>query len=602
MNLNRFESQMTRFIPSFAGFTEWTASIPKMYWDVKSQEQRIFGLCRMLDKVICYADMLGDNVDEIAKTLQDIEDGKLDPIIEAAIAQWFEDNQPQIETDILALQAALPITEFDENNTVKDAIDAANSSITTINDEIGNGFDSVNTVTKAVNDLNDAVTDLENLSFSEEIEGANAIIREVYDNSTYVVQGLCRFPYDNPIYTAVALQNGGNSSVNLVIYNGTTKASETELTLGHASIISYNDGKLYVTGFNENKNMYVVDVTNINNPGIIDTIASPNNLIPLCYYKDGKLAYMSDNWGGTDMVIYSYDMTSQEIDEICHVPHTKVRGLMQSITYTDDLDCFVLLESGTGAKITLFNSEFNKSIVLKASYNFILCDELECAQVIGRKLYFVNHISSFQGYPSITKVYTVFESDLYDSAKYVINTSPFGNERFNILVDDTASPVYDDGYNGNNDIGSNAKPLRVKYPIDLCALPFWLDDVPATISINADYTTQIIPIYGGEGHHCISLGNKRCAGLLLINGNFVILQAGSAFTNYTDWLLTANSLPVFVLAIESDVMFQNYMADTNIGTLYLADGIDSKIYLRDSTSTQYVYTTRCTYYTNGVHV
>ena len=123
MDCCRFTEQMTRIIPSFAGFTEFTTSIPKMYWDVKSAEQRTLGLCRMLDKVICYADMLGENVDEIAKTLKDIEDGKLDPLIEAAIAQWFEDNQPAIAIDIAALQAALPITDFDADNTVKDAID-----------------------------------------------------------------------------------------------------------------------------------------------------------------------------------------------------------------------------------------------------------------------------------------------------------------------------------------------------------------------------------------------------------------------------------------------------------------------------------------------
>lgn len=113
MDCCKFKEQMTRIIPSFAGFTAFTPTIPKMYWDVKSQEQRIFGLCKMLNKVICYADMLGENVDEIAKTLQDIEDGKIDPIIEAAVAEWFEEHQEEIFADITALQEAVKALQED---------------------------------------------------------------------------------------------------------------------------------------------------------------------------------------------------------------------------------------------------------------------------------------------------------------------------------------------------------------------------------------------------------------------------------------------------------------------------------------------------------
>lgn len=104
INMFDFESQMVRIIPSFAGFTEFTTSVPKIYWDVKSQEQRIHGICKLLNKCICYADMLGENVNEIAQTLKDIEDGKLDDLIVEAIAQWFEENEPQIVQDIEDLQ------------------------------------------------------------------------------------------------------------------------------------------------------------------------------------------------------------------------------------------------------------------------------------------------------------------------------------------------------------------------------------------------------------------------------------------------------------------------------------------------------------------
>ena len=121
INLFDFESQMTRIIPSFAGFTEFTTSVPKIYWDVKSQEQRIHGICKLLHKCICYADMLGDNVNEIAQTLQDIEDGKLDELILAAIAEWFEEHEQQILTDITDLQDRVGALE-DADVLINDAI------------------------------------------------------------------------------------------------------------------------------------------------------------------------------------------------------------------------------------------------------------------------------------------------------------------------------------------------------------------------------------------------------------------------------------------------------------------------------------------------
>lgn len=51
-----------RWFPYFAGFTEFTPTVPKLYWDVESQEQRILALCRQLHKLICYIDYVGDKV------------------------------------------------------------------------------------------------------------------------------------------------------------------------------------------------------------------------------------------------------------------------------------------------------------------------------------------------------------------------------------------------------------------------------------------------------------------------------------------------------------------------------------------------------------
>ena len=51
--------EMPTNIPPFWGWTRYTPVIPKMYWDVYSQEERIKRLCRDHDKLAHYASYLG---------------------------------------------------------------------------------------------------------------------------------------------------------------------------------------------------------------------------------------------------------------------------------------------------------------------------------------------------------------------------------------------------------------------------------------------------------------------------------------------------------------------------------------------------------------
>ena len=56
-------------VPNFWGWTQYTPVIPKLYWDVYSQEERIKRLCKELDKLCHYASYLAGlisaNVDAI---------------------------------------------------------------------------------------------------------------------------------------------------------------------------------------------------------------------------------------------------------------------------------------------------------------------------------------------------------------------------------------------------------------------------------------------------------------------------------------------------------------------------------------------------------
>ena len=97
------EQYPARVIPPFFGFTAFTPTIPKMYWDVRSQEQRILRICEMLDKLICYADYLGDNVnvntEDIAWLKAEFEKFKESGFEDYYLEQieaWVYANMPQI--------------------------------------------------------------------------------------------------------------------------------------------------------------------------------------------------------------------------------------------------------------------------------------------------------------------------------------------------------------------------------------------------------------------------------------------------------------------------------------------------------------------------
>lgn len=90
-------------IPPFWGYSAFTPTIPKLYWDVKSQEQRILNLFDLLDKLIDYCNTMGieinANTEDIAKLREDFEglkDGKFWDYYEQQITEWVSANMPDI--------------------------------------------------------------------------------------------------------------------------------------------------------------------------------------------------------------------------------------------------------------------------------------------------------------------------------------------------------------------------------------------------------------------------------------------------------------------------------------------------------------------------
>lgn len=84
-------------IPPFWGFSAFTPTIPKLYWDVKSQEQRILNLFDLLNKIVCYCDSMGLQIDvnaqdvaDLQKAMQELKDGSLLDYYEKQIYAWIQ--------------------------------------------------------------------------------------------------------------------------------------------------------------------------------------------------------------------------------------------------------------------------------------------------------------------------------------------------------------------------------------------------------------------------------------------------------------------------------------------------------------------------------
>lgn len=77
--------------------------IPKMYWDAMSAEQRIHAICRQIEKLICYADYLGGNVDELTIKYEELKadfdkfkESGFDDYYAEELEQWINENMSDI--------------------------------------------------------------------------------------------------------------------------------------------------------------------------------------------------------------------------------------------------------------------------------------------------------------------------------------------------------------------------------------------------------------------------------------------------------------------------------------------------------------------------
>lgn len=87
------------YVPWFAGWTEFTPAIPKMYWDVDSAEQRYKAICAQLHKLVCYADMLGGkinadhaDIEELQALFKKFMESGFDDYYAEQVEKWIDEH------------------------------------------------------------------------------------------------------------------------------------------------------------------------------------------------------------------------------------------------------------------------------------------------------------------------------------------------------------------------------------------------------------------------------------------------------------------------------------------------------------------------------
>lgn len=104
-------------IPPFWGFSAFTPTIPKLYWNVKSQEQRILNLFDLLNKLVCYAEQMGiqlnvsqDELEKLKAEFEKFQDSGFEDYYEKQLTQWIKGNAATL-FQLLAKQVYFGLTD-----------------------------------------------------------------------------------------------------------------------------------------------------------------------------------------------------------------------------------------------------------------------------------------------------------------------------------------------------------------------------------------------------------------------------------------------------------------------------------------------------------
>lgn len=561
-------------------FKFWCQKVlPAVYDDSLSYYELLCKVMHWLQQLTDVTNTQSDAIRELQEKLQEFMDGMFDPYIEEKVDEWFAENEPNIMSRLAAIEADGWVTT--------DRI--ADSSVT---------MDKLS---------EDVVEVLDNLNYPEHLYGAKPVLRDEYDETQYIPQGFCVYPYDNPQYIAQYYQDVNSTSGILRIFQKTTKTllSSTTIALGHGSNIDYvaSEEMLYVLGENENHYVYAIDVSDPTSPSLSTAYDFTSiGMTPVCYFKNGKYCCVN-SWVSKTRKLYVVNLSDMVYSELCTVPakDENFPGLGQSYKYDETTDIFTFASSNEGSKITFFKSDGTlvQVMEMEPQYAFILMPELEGAQTIGTKFYFNTCMGGFESIIEYRHVCTLFEADLRYPSINCNKMNPTTNMWVYVLIDDSNN-AYNDYADVNNHIGTGAHPIEIKYAGDLQSIPFACPGCYIHIAQTADYTADGMPINGGGSFVTVDGNSHINAGFALVNGNFAMRTQGYNNSTYSQFkTVEEDSKPVFIHCNGSNVLLQNIFDNSDI---YAVVASNSLVAVRDSTTSALVKAYVNSIVLEGLHV
>lgn len=149
---------MTGFFPHYENFTDFTPVVPKLYWDVYSQEQRIKALCMEYVKLVAFTDAMVDTVNDQYAIIEDmqarlpelindevraeleamIETGELNQIVAEAVEAWADARTAQVDqntADIAALDERMDNLTTEVEETLEEFSEEIDQTLTEFTEE-----------------------------------------------------------------------------------------------------------------------------------------------------------------------------------------------------------------------------------------------------------------------------------------------------------------------------------------------------------------------------------------------------------------------------------------------------------------------------------
>lgn len=585
MNMSTVEIETGRYITRWAFWNPATWSIPKLYWDAWSQEQRLHAICRQLEKVIKYADYIGVNVDDIAARLKAIEEGQIDEIIVAAVEAWFEEHASDITGRI---------------DTLEDEMSTANDDISNLKDDVLANSNAIETIQ----------TELEELQVSDVLQSIGTIetmeiVFRAFNFDTFTVnedmQGGVYYPQGNSNFFSFVTGTDESRKLRTVNVNAWNVFSDIALPEGHYGVISVDveNNELFIPAYRDTwpnyGTIYVYDITDptaivLKRLETFDTTYGVQALVfksPGVYLIEGNPSGVQDvnEWSG----IYEYNYSENTYTFLFDMNRKKNGERSQPFIY-DAIREMVVAPTVDNAGMTWYDLDGNEfaTINLRSEYNFMSFGEYENLTVEEGSLF----IGSYYRAP-------MNESRSFQLWKFDLATK---NGK-NMSYVDMPSAVYTvtaDYVNGDivPNVASNSNP-SVKFPNDAINIARHMSDdsgLNVTLAFAGNYPCGLY-VNGYNGQVSLAAGTFA-RGIVFYNSRIVVTDVTTdqfeeadenssllSSRTYGSWSrASALSKPAYISFINTQAIIElvRSMASITLSNIYTFRFVASDIIVNSS--------------------